>query len=218
MQQEINTSEIETIDGWTFRIQPPKIEGHNRLMLLIHGWTGDEQVMNIFTRRLDSHYWVFFPRGPVKAPEGGYGWAPAGKDRASQTPYLVDNAKKLLQIFKKLLQQKQIDFTPPDVMGFSQGAALAYALATCEPKQIGKVAALAGFFPDGLNDFCPFETLKGKSFYITHGRQDDMIPVEEGRKAVTILREAAANVDYCESNATHKVDTKCFNDLSAFFN
>ena len=47
MQQEINTSEIETIDGWTFRIQPPKIEGHNRLMLLIHGWTGDEQVMDL---------------------------------------------------------------------------------------------------------------------------------------------------------------------------
>jgi len=217
MQQEINTAEIETIEGWTFRIQPPKAENGNRLMLLIHGWTGDEQVMNIFSRRLDSHYWVIFPRGPVTAPEGGFGWAPHG-NLTSQTPYLVDNAKKLLQNFRKLLQQKHIEFTPPDLIGFSQGAALAYALTACEPEQIGKVAALAGFFPYGLNNFCSLERLEGKSFYITHGRQDETLPVEEGRKAVEILRQTGANVAYCESNATHKVDAKCFNDLSAFFN
>ncbi|HTX78197.1 MAG TPA: hypothetical protein VMC62_00945 [Longilinea sp.] len=217
MQPEINGTEIETIEGWTFRIQPPKVEGGNRLMLLIHGWTGDEQVMNIFARQLDTHYWVFFPRGPIKAPSGGFGWAPHGKSLASQTPYLVENAKELLRVFKKLLLQKHVDFTPPDLIGFSQGAALAYTLAVCEPHQTGKVAALAGFLPDGLGEFCSLDTLKGKSFYITHGRQDETLPVEEGRKAVDILRTAGANVTYCESDATHKVDAKCFNDLNTFF-
>ena len=33
MQEEFNVSEIETIEGWTFRIQPPKEEGGNRLIL-----------------------------------------------------------------------------------------------------------------------------------------------------------------------------------------
>jgi phospholipase/carboxylesterase len=218
MQQAINPSSIETIDGWTFRIQPPKTEGGNRLILLIHGWTGDEQVMNIFARRLDGHYWVFFPRGPVVAPQGGFGWAPHGEELASQTPFLVDNAKKLLLSFKDLLQQKRITFTPPDLMGFSQGAALAYTLAACEPTQTGKVAALSGFFPNDLDKYCSLEALKGKSFYVTHGRMDETLPVDEGRKAVALLKEVKADVTYCESNATHKVDANCFNDLSIFFN
>ena len=53
---------ISHLNGWTFRLQPPQGSGPARLLVLLHGWTGDENVMWIFTRRLSRRFWLLAPR------------------------------------------------------------------------------------------------------------------------------------------------------------
>ena len=67
--------------GWVVRIQPPTKSGPHRVLLLLHGWTGDETVMWVFTRSLPTNYWILAPRGPVKTPLKGYGWAMVEPDQ-----------------------------------------------------------------------------------------------------------------------------------------
>ncbi len=72
MPDPSNTTLIEFKD-WTLRIReasnlPP------RLMLLIHGLTGDENSMWVFARNLPANYWILAPRAPYAAEQGGYSW------------------------------------------------------------------------------------------------------------------------------------------------
>jgi phospholipase/carboxylesterase len=104
-----------------------------------------------------------------------------------------------------------------DLIGFSQGAALSYTLAILYPDRVRAIAALSGFLPEGVMELLAKRPLDGKAVYITHGRQDDKIPVAQARSTVDMLRESGAQVTYCESDGGHKVDPDCFNGLADFF-
>jgi phospholipase/carboxylesterase len=212
--------------GWVVRIQPPTSQAETgeetataspRNLLLLHGWTGNETVMWIFTHNLPPNTWIFSPRGPVAAPEGGYGWVPRVEENA--WPALSDFeeiARALMGAYRHWSGRNQTQYLPLDVMGFSQGAAMAYALATFYPRQIDRLVALAGFLPTDGQPPGRYSALNGKKIYIAHGTQDDTVPVQMAHEAVQVLQEAGAQVTYCESNVGHKLGVECLRGLREF--
>ncbi len=214
--------------GWIVRIQPPRSvpqnsttgqapseTGKDRHLLLLHGWTGDETVMWIFARNLPGNYWIFSPRAPVPAPEGGYGWLP----HDGGWPRLADFqgiAEALLGAFRHWTGNLRTPFMPFDVMGFSQGAAMAYALAAYYPQQVNRVVALAGFLPPDENLPGHYQALQGKKVYIAHGTRDDTVPVQMAQQAVQFLQGIGAQVTYCESDTGHELSAGCLHGLEAF--
>src|SRR5512133_213393 len=125
------------------RIRPPAEDGAAPPLLLLHGWTGDENVMWIFNRTFPANAWVFAPRGPVKAPESGYGWLPHGE----HLPRLADFdevAPALLEAYQHWAADAHAPQGPFAVLGFSQRAAMAFALAVNFPQQVNRIIALAG--------------------------------------------------------------------------
>ena len=67
---------IREIDGWVFRQRIPPGGGPHALILMLHGWTGDENAMWIFASRLPTEAILLAPRGLHDTPLGGYGWHP----------------------------------------------------------------------------------------------------------------------------------------------
>lgn len=55
-------------NGWILKVHPPAVTGSNRVLLMLHGWTGDETVMSVFGQKVSPDYWLLSPRGPVKTP------------------------------------------------------------------------------------------------------------------------------------------------------
>jgi predicted esterase len=78
------------------------------------------------------------------------------------------------------------------------------------------MAILAGFAPSGSEAFIAEQPLKEKRIFITHGIADEMVPVAAARQTVALLKQAGAQVDYCESDAGHKVGAACNPALEAF--
>jgi phospholipase/carboxylesterase len=205
--------------GWIVRVQPPRFapgsSAQPRSLLLLHGWTGDENVMWIFTRSLPENYWIFAPRGPVPAEEGGYGWLPREENWPSLASF-QGIADALLDAFRHWAARVHAPREPFDVMGFSQGAAMACALAAYHPQPVNRVVALAGFLPK--DDPMPgrYSGLRGKKIYIAHGTQDDTVPVEMAQESVRTLQSVDANVTYCESSVGHKLSADCLKGLEDF--
>jgi phospholipase/carboxylesterase len=209
---------------WAVRVRKPdKTSGPPRAMLLIHGWTGDENVMWIFTRKFWNDYWLFAPRGTMPSPGGGYGWHPhveSGWPRLEEFEAVMG---KLVTSYPTWVNEagapEGLATLPFDMMGFSQGAAASYAAAAYYPEQVGRVAALAGFIPlPGDGDESKFEGLRDKHFYVAHGSNDETVPVEMAREAVRILEENGAHVIYCESDVGHKLSASCLRGVETFFN
>jgi phospholipase/carboxylesterase len=213
-----NDAVVQVFNNWTFRFRPSKVNP-TRLLLMLHGWTGDENSMWVFSRNLPHHLAVLAPRAPIIVPEGGYSWREIQPDTWGR-PKLDDlcaSVDALLRFVDEWPPLAGLRNDQMDLIGFSQGAALSYTLAILYPDRVRAIAALSGFLPEGVMELLAKRPLDGKAVYITHGRQDDKIPVAQARSTVDMLQESGAQVTYCESDGGHKVDPDCFNGLADFF-
>jgi phospholipase/carboxylesterase len=188
-------------------------------MLLIHGFTGDENSMWVFARDLPAHYWIIAPRAPNIAEQGGYSWRPAQFENMNQLSLdqLRSAAKALIRLVDEYSVSAKIDVSIFDVMGFSQGGAMSSLLAFLYPQRIRKVGILAGFVPSGLDGLVSQRPLEGKPIFFAHGTKDQMVTIDRARTSIDILEKAGAKVTYCEDDAGHKLGIKCLHALKNFF-
>jgi len=212
-----NTSLIQFND-WILRVkQPARLPA--RLLLLLHGYTGDENSMWVFTQNLPSSYWMIAPRAPYPSGGDGYSWRPVptfdlGKPRLDQ---LQPAAEALIRLLDEYQASAGIEAKTVDVMGFSQGAAMSNVLAFLYPERIRKIGILAGFIPGGLEEYASKRPLAGKSVFVTHGTKDEMISINRARASIEVLEQAGAKVVYCEDEVGHKVSVNCLRALRAYF-
>jgi len=110
-----------------------------------------------------------------------------------------------------------VDATQFDVAGFSQGGALANVLTLLYPQRIRKTAVLAGFMPGGTEDLLTHRVLEGKQFFVAHGSQDDLVPIERAQQSIALLEKVGAQVTFCEADVGHKLSADCLRGLETYF-
>ena len=204
------------IDGWTMRVRRPAGVGPFPVILLLHGWTGDENSMWMFASRLPRDALLIAPRALFPATSSGYSWhLPISKS----WPW-VDDFKNSVEKIYTIISQNYFpdgDFSNLHLIGFSQGAALAYSMAIIRPDRVTSIAGLSGFVPDGASTWLSAGRLHEMPVFVAHGTQDELVPVDKARLSVELLEQAGAVVTYCEDNVGHKLSAKCFHGLEAFY-
>lgn len=216
-----NSTHPLTYNGWTMRVRHAAQEPA-RFMLLLHGWTGDENSMWIFTRKFPDDMWIVAPRGPHSSDQGGYSWRPLQslQDEDWGLPTLSDfkpAADALIRLVDGLSASVGVDATEFDVAGFSQGGALVNVLTLLYPQRIHKAAVLAGFMPDGTDDLIDRRVLVGKQIFVAHGERDDLVPFERAQRSMELLEQAGAQVTFCDADVGHKLSADCLRGLETFF-
>ncbi|MBI3161781.1 MAG: hypothetical protein HYZ23_04695 [Chloroflexi bacterium] len=208
-----------TFNDWTLRVRESQSE-RARLLVLIHGWTGDENSMWVFTRGLSPNYWMIAPRAPHLAESSGFSWRPP-HSRADGRPSfetLLPAAEALIRLIDEYSASVRVDARQVDLMGFSQGAAMVNVVGMLHPQRIRKMGVLAGFVPSGLDEMVLKRPLAGKNIFVAHGTQDQMVPVDRARASIELLEQAGAQVTYCEDEVGHKLSANCLRALENYLN
>jgi phospholipase/carboxylesterase len=217
---DLNSTSLISFKNWTLRIRE-STHPSPRLMLLIHGFTGDENSMWVFARDLPPHYWIVAPRAPHagRGEQGGYSWRPAQFENMDQLSLdqLRDSAEALIQLVDEYSASAGFGVGVFDVMGFSQGGAMSSLLAFLYPQRVRRIGILAGFVPGGLEELVSQRPLDGKPFFVAHGTKDETVPIDRARASIEILEQAGAQVTYCEDEVGHKVSVTCLRSLKKFF-
>jgi phospholipase/carboxylesterase len=211
-----NQSTSIVVDDWVLRIRIPAGSGPFPVILMLHGWTGDENAMWIFASRLPKEALLLSPRGLYPTPMGGFGWHP---HQANGWPG-VNDFKPSVDALISLLTPEHFpsaDFMQMHLVGFSQGAALAYIFTLFYPERVTSVAGMSGFLPDGSSSMVGEARLKGLPVFMAHGTQDELVPVERARQSAKLLEQAGGRVIYCEDEVGHKLSANCFRSLEAFY-
>lgn len=213
-----NKTSLVSFKDWTLRIRESTVPAP-RLLLLIHGHTGDENSMWVFARGMPAHYWMVAPRALYPVESGGYSWrsAQTGNDDQLGLETLESAAKALIRLVDEYSASAEIEAGRFDVMGFSQGAAVSSVLAFLYPQRIRKTGLLAGFVPGGLEELITQRPLEDKPFFVAHGTKDEMVSVDRARASIALLEQAGARVTYCEDEVGHKVSLTCLRALQKFF-
>ncbi len=211
MDANLQTIQVEEL---VFRVKAPAGQGPHPVLLLLHGLTGDENIMWVFTGRLPQDLYMIAPRAVHPAPGGGYSWL---EDTGSR-PW-VDDLRPAADRLLEALRPEHFpgaDFSRMSLMGFSQGAALTYTIGLLYPARAAALAGLAGFIPEGAQALARNRPLQGRPAFVAHGTRDETIPVARAREAVRVLEEAGSQVTYCEDEVGHKLSAKCFRALEHF--
>jgi predicted esterase len=103
----------------------------------------------------------------------------------------------------------ELDRTHLVFMGFSQGAALAFAGAALGILHPTALISLAGYLPEG-----DIRLLRGSRVFWGHGLRDDLVPITRAREDVAKLRSVGADVQYCETDIGHKLGVECARGLN----
>lgn len=212
----LHNTEITTINGLIVRIRIPDCSGPHPVIIMLHGWTGNEDSMWIFSSRLPGETLLVSPRGIFEYGSDGYSWL---EDLNSEWPSLErfqPAVEGLFPVFDEINDYGG-DKTKISILGFSQGAALGYTLGLLKPGTIRSIAGLSGFLPENYELFVDDQPLAGKRIFIAHGTRDQYVRVEKARESVNLLQKAGADVTYCEDDVGHKLSIYCFRSLRNFY-
>lgn len=219
MDRSPPTPQDITLNGWTLRVRSAHHTSRHPVYLLLHGWTGDESVMWVFANRLPADFLLVAPRAPYPAALGGYSWQAETTRRLPDLAELAATVAALDGLLASLQEEGSFsgaDFSHIHLMGFSQGAAVAYAYSLLRPERVRSIIGLAGFMPGRVSDAVAPRPLEGKPVFVAHGSQDAIVPVARARQSVELLERAGARVIYCEDDVGHKLGASCFRGMEAF--
>lgn len=217
MQTPIKTETIE-FNGWTMRVRPASMD-HPRLLLMIHGWTGDENSMWVFARRFSAeNYWIISPRAPHPADPQGFSWRPhlVKTFGRPSLEMLLPSAEALIRLVDEYSASVKIEVDQFDVIGFSQGGAMVNVLGMVFSNRIRKMGVLAGFVPSGLDAYIEKRALDGKKIFVAHGTQDELVTIDRARASMELLERAGAAITYCEAEVGHKLSSDCLRALEEY--
>lgn len=199
---------VYTIDG---RGEP------SRLLFLLHGYSANEFHLAAYGPLVDpeARFLVAAPRGPLLVPPEGAAWWDIDLQTFEQDHGLVPSVLRALdRTIDEVCRSRGFERASSVIGGFSQGAALALALAFRRgaPRHAG-VVCLSGFLLDEAVVGWDIAANRDVPVFVGHGAQDPIVTGERLRATTQALGAAGVAVRAHEYPVAHDIHLDEISDL-----
>jgi phospholipase/carboxylesterase len=184
---------------------------------MLHGRSGDEDVMWVFARSLPDDWLIVAPRGPKRDLPTGFAWHPRQRDEWPSLQMFDQAVASVARLIRALHDRYDADPDHIYLLGFSQGAATAYATAMRHPDLVKGIAALVGFVPTDCNDVLSIRPLKGLPVLMIVGKDDPFIPRERSQACAATLRATGTQLVYREYDTGHRLNAEGMRNLKQWW-
>ncbi|QKJ63067.1 alpha/beta hydrolase [Flavobacterium sp. M31R6] len=202
-----------------YKIREPKvILDKNPLLLLLHGYGSNEADLFSFAPELPDEYYIISARAPYDLQYGSYAWYAinfdADQNKFSDNDQARTSRDIIANFIDELVANYPIDTNDVNLIGFSQGSILSYAVALSYPEKVNKVVAMSGYVNLEIvsEDYLKNDLSKLKIF-ASHGTVDQVIPVDWARKTPALLEKLGVAITYKEYPVGHGVAPQNFYDF-----
>lgn len=190
------------------------------LLLLLHGYGSNEHDLFGLAPYLDPRLLIVSARAPHMLMPGGYAWfaLDIGPQGIAIDPAQAEASRQqIVRFIGEVSEAYGADPARVFLLGFSQGAMMAGAVALTRPDLVAGVALLSGMVAlEALPVVAPPEQLAGKPFLVIHGTLDQVLPVELGRAARDTLARLPVELTYHEYPMGHAINAEALDDLVAW--
>ncbi len=177
------------------------------LVVLLHGWGANAYDLVSIAEELNLTDTQFiFPEAPYPHPQvsGGKAWY----DLETSDYQGLSESRTLLRDWLISLEQSTgISLERTWMVGFSQGGAMTLDVGLDLP--LLGICSLSGYLQRNLESI----KYKDSQVLIIHGEQDPVVPVQEARKACSLLKNLGAKVEYHELKMGHEISLEAINLL-----
>lgn len=197
--------------------EPALKTDRNRVLIFLHGYGGNEGDVTPYLKGL-SHDWIVVSlRAPVCMGESRYCWS-----IRHETTHTFDKTQleRTLRQVKEVIDELKRRYSPDrgfHVLAFGEGAVLGYILALTFPQYFDRVAVMSGYLEEELVRLENRKAYKNLTFFVSHGMDDRVIPLQQARESAPVLAEQGILFTFREYMAGHEVNRKNYLDLMTFF-
>ena len=174
-------------------------------ILALHGRGSNEHDLIGLGPYLPQEFLWISPRGTFTLGPGSFEWfqiTQIGKP----DPTRLQNALQTIDTFiDEIVTSYPVDKNRLYLLGFSQGSIVSLSYALTKPQRVTGIVAQSGYIPNEAGLQFEEAGLKDKPFILTHGTQDDLLPVDWARRSRDILQRLGVNLEYHEFNMGHQV-------------
>jgi phospholipase/carboxylesterase len=199
--------------------RPPT--GTPPLLVLLHGIGADENDLLPLAGALDPRFLVASVRAPYEAAPMGHAWYAIDWRTSPPTSDLAQAEESRLALSALLPDLAARHGTDPQrtfLLGFSQGAAMALAVALTRPDLVRGAVLHSGRVLPGLADrVAPQGALARLEILALHGVDDEVLPIRHGREIRDLLAPLLGDrLAYREHAAGHFVTQASLDDATAW--
>ncbi len=205
-------------------LDPSVVSERPPLLVLLHGYGANMDDLLSLGPMIDPRFRVVAAQAPVDLSPygmpGGRAWfhlmmTPSGLDFDQQ-----EAAAAAAAAAEFVTEARSAWPSDPDrtfVLGFSQGAMMAHAMLIDGSVPLAGAMCCSGRRIEALFDEHPDRPhLRELPIFISHGRQDDVIPVASGRAIRDWYARGPARVSYHEYDMGHGIGPECLEDMRSW--
>jgi len=191
------------------------------VLVILHGYGADEFDLLPISSRLDPLLLTISIQAPIELAWGGYSWyhleqTPSGLHGDHKTR--IESEDLLIKELPRMIAKENGDPNNIYLMGFSQGAAMCYAIIGRHDLiniglSVRGVMALSGYVPDDVRESLLHKDLSDIPFFLSHGIGDELIPPRAMHNAQSILELAGAKTFAKEYETGHGLTEETVSDL-----
>lgn len=206
-----------------YLIQEPKEYSHSTsLMILLHGYGSNNSDLFSLARGFPLSMLIVSIQAPIPLSSGGFSWFEISfldKEKFNNLQQAEYSQQLILKFIKNL--SKNYTFNQQNIWlcGFSQGAILSYSLILNHPQQFKKGIFLSGYLDRKIvnqkDHNIEYENLE---IFISHGVEDNIIPIEWTRETYRLLQNLRIKTTYREYQSGHELNQKNYHDMIYWIN
>ncbi len=185
-------------------------------LILLHGRGTNEDDLLGLAPHLDPRLLVVSARAPFQFPYGGWTWYDILEVGSPHPQQFAESYDRIVQLLADVKQHYPVDPQKMFFLGFSMGTVMSYAISLTKPREVAGVVAHSGYIPENTSLTFAWNGLKDTSFFVAHGIDDPVIPIQFGRRASELLTKANANLTYREYPIAHQISEESLKDLSGW--
>ena len=174
-------------------------------LVFIHGWKGNKNSFKPFAKSFNVKDSIWYlPQAPYMVDDNpeNFSWT----YEISKGKYEREEPVKLLLDFFKNKILSQFNSKDVFLLGFSQGALVCFEMIKFFDKPLGGVFPIGGFMGGNKKDIRRIHPSQlDTPIIIGHGKQDEVISIEESKLAYELLSKESQNILFEPYQGGHKI-------------
>lgn len=202
--------------------EPLEPTANPALLILLHGYGSQEKDLYSFVDHLDPKLLVVCPRAPISLTNDKYCWYQLNTTSANlryKPDEVIQVSKDLVLYTQQLINHFKADKNKVFLGGFSQGAILSLGTALNHSTLFDGAICLSGqLYPEFMSSVTKNSIEDGLDLFISHGKQDQVLPISTIEKNIKELKEKGIEPSYFTYDSGHTITAENFMDMLNWLN